>query len=179
MREVWAWWNWIRWTPVLVFVTLLFVGYIAPAEQGPKWVSYIWISVAILSILFAVLLLTKTSRIRRICQEEMDEDDGFRILMEIQHATTQLTVATHILFWVVGLVVLLIPDGEWRAIISRASIMDGQYMLFLIVALTYIAVLVVMRKIREALNKQDDVRLRSKAEDVLDKNLRRGRSNGA
>lgn len=173
MRRVWNNWGWLKWTPLPFFLVVFGLGNLTP-EEGDQLllIGYIWLGVAVASTTVAVLLAFKTHRVKCVAIAELPPDDPFRMLMEIQHATTVLTVAVHLVFTAVGAAIVFLPEATWRILGSRAALVDAQYMLFLIVVLTYAAVLLVMRKMREAVNEEN---LHPKSKEVMDKNLRRGR----
>src|SRR5215216_3921937 len=138
---LWAHWWWVRLSPFVIAAFAIFVSLtpkgVTP-DQDLTVVTLMWIFVAGLSAIFADLMRRRTKRLVRIAQVDLSRGDPLRILTETNHFTLVKTEIVHILFLALGVSIYILP-AEVRLVFSRADILVGQYLLFMIVLKTYLA----------------------------------------
>ena len=167
---LWEHWSWVRFSP---FAVLAFGVFIALDDTWPKndeiAVTILWIAIAGFSALFAELMRRRTLRLARIAREELSPRDPLRILTETSHHTTFKTELVHLLFFVLGLAIFILP--EWIVpVVARTDIMLGQYLLFMIILKTWLSSREVTDHMSDMADREaTERRVRHDAQEIIEK----------
>jgi hypothetical protein len=129
-------WKWFKFSPLLAFALLLLVNVLVSEGHRKDVVGVVWFVVAIVSLVFADRVRARTKLQLTIAREDGVPNCW---LYEVLHTLAVITELLHLVNASVGFMAVFLPEDHWfTELVATDTLLLGQYLLLLIVMLTYL-----------------------------------------
>lgn len=127
-------------SPVVIGLALLVMPLFFGEEELLKPLAFLWLLQAAPSALLAELMRRRTLARYRDAKDDYPTSHPTRFWAQVLYAMAIMIEVVHILFVTTGVSAAFFPeDSPLRRVLARDFIMLGQYILFEMILLTYVA----------------------------------------
>src|SRR5436190_5126240 len=121
-------WQWLRLSPLFVFLVLVILGAALTRDQNDQVVAYIWFTVALGSLFCAHRVMRRARILWLVAKEDYPEGDQTRDELEFEYSLSIMVVWLHVMFSTVGASAAFVPDAYEgiRVSLGRDNLLLGQ-----------------------------------------------------